>query len=348
MSVQWALPMLDSLLPSDLMARLQSTAVDPYYVYPETGNHMPFYHGGTGELLKNIPLVKMLRVSRRKFRALCAEGIDIQYDKVFDSASFSADGTNVTAHFSDGFTATGTVLVGADGARSRVRSSLLGAAGEADIIPFGGLNFHVSYGDAQKALFVRKYLTPIQAIGVHPDGYWLWISVQDVPHPDDPASWTFQLQTTWRTDASSTAAVTSMAAHKARAQTFAEPFRSANVWVPDSTPLHENKISVWMPVAMDTRDGRACVVGDAAHPMPFQRGQGLNHGIADAVALTRELLDYSQGRKTRLEGISAYQEEMVKRAGEEVRVGMENTEMLHDWDKVTKSPFFVRGGDKNQ
>lgn len=39
---------------------------------------------------------------------------------------------------------------------------------------------------------------------------------------------------------------------------------------------------------------------------------------------------------------------MIKRAGEEVTVGMQNTEMLHDWDRVTKSPFFIRGGDKNQ
>jgi len=33
---------------------------------------------------QDVPLVKMIRVSRRKFRALCAEGIDVQ---VYHSSS---------------------------------------------------------------------------------------------------------------------------------------------------------------------------------------------------------------------------------------------------------------------
>lgn len=50
--MQWALPMLPKLLPDELLEKLQSAAVDPHYVFPETGNSMPAYNAETGELMK--------------------------------------------------------------------------------------------------------------------------------------------------------------------------------------------------------------------------------------------------------------------------------------------------------
>lgn len=50
--MQWALPMLPDLLPDDLLARLQSTSVDPYYVFPDAGNSMPVYDASSGEHVK--------------------------------------------------------------------------------------------------------------------------------------------------------------------------------------------------------------------------------------------------------------------------------------------------------
>lgn len=57
---------------------------------------------------------------------------------------------------------------------------------------------------------------------------------------------------------------------KKKAATFAEPFRSANLWIPEGTPIHENKISYWMPIPWDDRNGRITLAGDAAHPMTFR------------------------------------------------------------------------------
>lgn len=54
-----------------------TAAVDPYFEPPDPGN-MPTFNGATGELMKNIPLLRMYRVSRRKFRTFCTEGIEIQ------------------------------------------------------------------------------------------------------------------------------------------------------------------------------------------------------------------------------------------------------------------------------
>lgn len=51
-SIQWALPMLSQLLPEHLLARVQSTAVDPNTESPEHGDLMPAYNAQTGEVLK--------------------------------------------------------------------------------------------------------------------------------------------------------------------------------------------------------------------------------------------------------------------------------------------------------
>ena len=52
------------------------------------------------------------------------------------------------------------------------------------------------------------------------------MAVQDVPDPNNPATWSFQLQTTWHKGQDDD--VTSLANLKAKAATFAEPFRFAN------------------------------------------------------------------------------------------------------------------------
>ena len=51
-SIQWALPLLSQLLPEDLLARVQSTAVDPNVESPENGDSMPAYDAQKGEILK--------------------------------------------------------------------------------------------------------------------------------------------------------------------------------------------------------------------------------------------------------------------------------------------------------
>jgi hypothetical protein len=65
--------------------------------------------------------------------------------------------------------------------------------------------------------------------------------------------------------------VISLANLKAKAATFAEPFRSTNLWIPEGTPIHENKLSYWNPIPWDDRNGRIALAGDAAHLMIFRK-----------------------------------------------------------------------------
>lgn len=190
------------------------------------------------------------------------------------------------------------------------------------------------------------------AIAAHPRGYWLWVSVQDVPDPEKPEDWSFQLQWTWKLGPGTEAlAQIDLAKLKQEAQEcFAEPFRTAWLSIPDGTAVPGNKISVWQPspVPENARDGQVALVGDAAHAMSFHRGQGLNHGINDAVSLVELLGEAGKGMRSQEEAVLAYEAEMIERAGDEVKISKMNTEMMHDWDRLVQSPFMQRGGDKNR
>ncbi len=77
-------------------------------------------------------------ISRVALRRILLTGLDdvVQFDKEFVGYQQHRDGT-VTARFADGTSATGDLLVGADGARSRVRSQLLPNAGGQPISAIG-------------------------------------------------------------------------------------------------------------------------------------------------------------------------------------------------------------------
>jgi hypothetical protein len=70
-------PMLADVLPQELFDRLSEAANDPYFEPPDPGG-LPTFNGATGELIKVLPLLRMVRVSRKRFRKLCAEGINIE------------------------------------------------------------------------------------------------------------------------------------------------------------------------------------------------------------------------------------------------------------------------------
>ncbi|KAK3674333.1 hypothetical protein LTR78_005802 [Recurvomyces mirabilis] len=325
MSIQWALPMLPQLLPEELMNRIQEASVDPYYIFPKTANSMPVYNGQSGELIK--------------------------YNKALRNVDFQGEG--VMADFEDCSNATGSLIVGADGAQSAVRTCLYGPGnGEAQQVPYGGVNTHICYHDAEIARYLRKSYEATQAMGAHPRGYWLWISTQEIEDPDKPEDWVFQLQWTWRlADDRGGRLGVDLAKLKAEAEEcFGEPYKTAWSKIPENTPIYTNRVSVWQPEALpnEANGGRVALAGDAAHAMSFHRGQGMNHGINDAVTLVSELSKVAKGEKTQQEAVLAYDAEMMKRAGEEVSISKVNTEMIHDWERLSQSAFMQRGGDKNK
>lgn len=275
-----------------------------------------------------------------------------QYNCEVSAVNYSADGSEVSVKFTNGADATCNILVAADGANSIVRSSAFpDGGGRAQSIPYGGVNMHVCYHSASTALAIKEYLNPILAMGIHPKGYWLWISLQEVPDPAKPEDWLFQLQWTRRLglDNPAPSDLDLQALKDEAASIFAEPFRTAWLFIPPGTKIGENKISVWSPQHLPDQclRGHLALMGDAAHAMSFHRGQGLNHGIADAAKLSGLLSQVKDGKLTQMHALLEYEAEMVARAGEEVRVSRMNTEMVHDWQQLKASPLMQRGADKN-
>ena len=73
----------------------------------------------------------------------------------------------------------------------------------------------------------------------------------------------------------------------------------------------------------------------------------MNHGIADAANLTKLLAAVKAGDKSQEVAVDEYMDELVSRAGEEVKMSVVNSDMMHDWDRFMNSPFFKKGGHAN-
>jgi 2-polyprenyl-6-methoxyphenol hydroxylase-like FAD-dependent oxidoreductase len=237
----------------------------------DAGGNYPIIHGETGNMLAGVPYKRGLRVPRSKMRALCGQDIDVQYGKRLSRVSFDQHGSPVTASFEDGTTASGSILIGADGARSRVREIAMGSVEKASVTPFPiwHMNLTVCYGDAAKARYVRSEF-PTSFLALSQRSFHAFQSISSMPDgPDHPESWIFHLAMAWNEEAKHELShAERLALIKAKAATLAEPARSSFMWIPDDTQVHKADISYWITEPWDNRDGRLTLVGDAAHPMP--------------------------------------------------------------------------------
>jgi 2-polyprenyl-6-methoxyphenol hydroxylase-like FAD-dependent oxidoreductase len=128
MTLHWGTSHVAACLPPHLVARFHEAYADPGQI-PDAVTGLPVYNGQTGELVVNMAAEKPVRVSRRKMRGLFGEGLDVQYGKKVVSAEVIIDGNGVekvVVKFADRTQATGDVLIGCDGAKSRVRAVICG------------------------------------------------------------------------------------------------------------------------------------------------------------------------------------------------------------------------------
>ena len=81
-----------------------------------------------------------------------------QYGKELSDVAFNESGNGVIATFSDNTTIVASILLGADGPRSKVREFAMLGAGEASVksFPIWHHNMTVCYEDAEKARYLRQ------------------------------------------------------------------------------------------------------------------------------------------------------------------------------------------------
>lgn len=180
MTIHWGSTHIAASLPEDLTARFNEAYADPSLT-PDAEDGLPIYNGKTGDLLLKMGAEKPMRVSRKKMRNLFSEGIDVQYGKrvvrayVIEDSSSHENG-RVKIEFEDGDHAVGDLVVGADGAKSRLREAIVGVDDAAlTTIPVNLINFTFKF-DAELALRIREH-NKIFINSIHPDhGTMYWLS----------------------------------------------------------------------------------------------------------------------------------------------------------------------------
>lgn len=356
MGLHWGAPVLRSLIgKEDAHGCVQSVQVDPN----EPTKHLDtlmFFNAATGGQIGGATVDYFFRLRRSKLRDLLAEGIDIRFNKRLTYITYSSDRKLVTAHFDDGASTTGRIIIGTDGARSTVRQLIVCAgpeAAESRRLPVCATFIQARY-TAEQAVELRKH-HPLYLASIHPRGYFAFFGIQDASDATRPDTWTFFFYISWkssleeqdRTAGWSNRQRLDQAKAFVREDKFADPWKSAYEWLPEDVSLWYMSMTDWDPGEKehewDNHGGLVTLAGDAAHTMTYQRGQGLNHSISDAgklVATIRNILDSTQMQE---EAVADYEREMIERSGEEVRMSTKNTLMLHDWEKAIQSPVMRKG-----
>ncbi|KAI4119072.1 MAG: hypothetical protein LQ345_000947 [Seirophora villosa] len=301
-------------------------------------------NGQTGELLMSFPTPNALRLNRSRFRALIAEGLDIQYSKRLSGIDCPDNSSSVTARFEDGTTVTGNLLIGADGSNSRVREFLLGPS-KAALQPLAVLGCGAV--ESLPAEISRKIrdINDLYFVAYHPEGPCAFMAIHDIPDPSKPETWKWMYSLTWPDKDSSTPAGPEAIRQNwvVRAEKLAEPLRSAYLAIASTATIWCDRLAEWPTEPWDNRNGRVTLVGDAAHPMTYHRGQGLNNAILDAAFICRALNTHCQNGKPITEALGVYEKEMQERGRAAVIDSSRNSLMVHDWEQLKQSPVFTIG-----
>ncbi|ORZ19649.1 hypothetical protein BCR42DRAFT_449365 [Absidia repens] len=290
----------------------------------------------------------MFRINRRRFRAWLLEGLDVTWMKRLESYRILSDdeqaGGGVEATFTDGTTARGSVLVGADGVNSMVCKQLM-AIEKDNTDAFN----QATTVNPTRCLVVLRWLTEdeyaplrelskihLMAFGALHRGkdqkqetVGLFVSLNDIdPNPNVKRRFQVILSLSrfdesqdipWYND------------NKDRLQQFKS-------WAKDGFEGDLQKVLLEAPEGDDDQDqatvtyitlrerypqsdclakhqGRIALVGDAAHTMTMFRGEGGNHAILDATVLGQALGDaYNVDKETTLyDAIEKYNKEMIPR-----------------------------------
>jgi 2-polyprenyl-6-methoxyphenol hydroxylase-like FAD-dependent oxidoreductase len=184
-------------------------------------------------------------------------------------AGFFDDGTSVTARLEDGREAAGDVLVGADGIQSTVRAQLKGDE-PLRYAGYFGWRAAIEFADPLIEHTFSESWGPRFRVGLITIGggrlYWFVseLAREDEPLPPDPRAY------------------------------FREHLRGWHDPIPDVVEATPNGALSRLPIhdrppAQTWGRGRVTLLGDAAHPMTPNLGQGAAQALEDAVVLAEAL-----------------------------------------------------------
>jgi salicylate hydroxylase len=292
-------------------------------------------------------------VSRITLREVLLAGLDdvIEFDRTFGRYELTPGG-RVTAHFSDGPSATGDLLVGADGANSRVRQQLLPQAGRIDtgvvavagkrrldgaagaplpaelatrvnsVLPSrrGSLFTAVWRGDRRAAATARV-----------DDGGFLFDNTTDYvfwAYADAAAQFP-------RLDGWDGARIQQLILDKI--STWNPELRRM---VAESDPATVNALTIRSATPVEPwPTGPVTLLGDAIHNMTPMGGIGANTALRDAELLARQLRAVHEGGQTLLPAVHEYERQMLDYGFAAVKASLRNARLAASASPATRAAF---------
>ena len=307
-------------------------------------------------------------VSRITLRQILLAGLEqvVHFDKTFTHYEETADG-KVTAFFADGTSATGDVLVAADGARSRVRKQLLP---ESQLVPTGvvAIMGKLALSEEARSLLIPEQLDTATSI-LGPQGHAMFVALHDLGNRpaagaggiggDDDASvqayrgllfdnrsdyifWAFIAREKKYPAPGDLQQLDGLALQQIALQMTDGWHPRLRQLVRDSEPSTIICKSLQTSQAVKqwaTR--RITLLGDAIHSMPPTRGIGGNTALRDAQVLCEQLIAAKSGQQPLLTAIHTYETEMLKYGFAAVRSSMQALQ-LHVADSRLMTKAMLR------
>jgi 2-polyprenyl-6-methoxyphenol hydroxylase-like FAD-dependent oxidoreductase len=304
------------------------------------------------EMDTDDPVNSEKNVNRMTLRQVLLTGLEeiVSFDKKFLRYEQNADGT-VTAFFEDGSCATGDVLVGADGAGSRVRKQLLPHARheETGILSIGG---KLPMTPESKALLSDSMFNGMSMI-MAPKGLgaivhsleFCWNHAEAKQGLDVIARWPgFLNEQTgdyigwglWASrrqfpvDPATLAGEDLIRLAERMTQNWHPNFRRL-VQITDPATVLALNIRTSVPVS-PWESSNVTLLGDAIHTMTPGRGAGANTALRDAALLLKRFMEVSHGDKPLIEAIHEYEGEMLRYSSKAVldsKKQMNANDILH-------------------
>jgi 2-polyprenyl-6-methoxyphenol hydroxylase-like FAD-dependent oxidoreductase len=267
-TISWAHPLMEKLLPETLYSTLQSCQPDPSLDTKAAGKECILIRdGATGETMIEAHFPGVRRMQMQRTKRAWGKDINILYGKRLENISIGVEDTGtVTAHFDDGTTETGDVIIGADGGSSQVRRWLLGDLAAPEILPYQFMNFPFTL-PAEKALHLDKIMNPNVDVAPHPKGMYLGLFLLDKPDLTKPETWIFYLLVTWpiATKEDEENSENRLERLRAHMEGWADPYKSVVEWLPEDVVIKPDQLRIWSPKPWDNHGGMVTLAGDAAH-----------------------------------------------------------------------------------
>jgi len=263
--------------------------------------------------LFNIPAKGIKLIDRNELRRALLTNINVQWNKRFVSYTVSDNG--VEAHFEDGTSVHGTILVACDGTKSLVRAQLIPEFQRNDLRIISVAGRLEQSDDLKKIQEITKdslarifgkqghtlLILPFRQL-------WMWsLSWPEKESHEEMNISSNQLIDKARENFNDDEIVRLI--ERCSPSDLISPYRlySASCLKQNPFPNHP----------------RITLLGDAAHPMTTHAGKGANTAFADAFDLANLLLNPSSST------LFEYEQKIFKRGYAAVKMSLTSTQMIH-------------------